>query len=932
MKRRKKLHILNYLILCTLLFQVFIISAYSRGGGNGNTTGTISGYVIDKKTGETLVGASILIDGTIKGTVSGFDGHFEISGVQPGTYDLKITFVSYTPTILEKIKVEPVKNTQLNVELESSSVNLSDVTITAVRRTNTEISMISSIKAAPLVVTGISNQQIQKSQDKDASEVVKRLPGVTIMDDRFIVVRGLNQRYNSVWINNAATPSSETDVKAFSFDVIPSGMIDNLKIYKSGAPELPADFVGGFINVATKNMPDNNYLSMELGTSYNTNTTFKDFQYYKGGSSDFLGFDDGTRALPSDFPSDLSTISDADALNHYAKEMPNNWAVYTKTAKPDIKGSINYGQRFKIKKIQTGTITSLTYTNSDETQNIENNSYVNGGYLYNDKAYKNNTKISLLHNWSFFLGNGNKIELRNLFNQIGFNKTTYRYGTDSESDLIKSYEERFMSRSMYSGQIGGEHNINEGNLKIEWNIGYSFANRLEPDRKVYMSKYVEAKDSFKAVLPTSANPKSCGHLYMKNIENIYSSGLGIEKKFNFTSFIPTLKAGFYSENKNREFNARNIGFAQGVNFDNEELLYLPMGKLFSEENLDYLTKIKLCEYTNKSDNYTATNALLAGYMGANLPFTKKINLYGGVRAEKNKLTLNSHSVGGSKVSYINDKLYYFPSANLSVNFTEKTLVRLAYYKSINRPEFREIAPYVFYDYVESASITGNESLTDALIDNFDCRFEFYPDQSEIVSIALFYKNFSNPIEEIFQDGSSGLNYTFENAKKADNKGIELEVRKSLEFIGLNNFNVTFNGTVIKSNVHFDADYSRDRALQGQSPYVINAGLYYENPNKGLMLSALYNIVGKRIMITGIPKQNVMDDINDIYEQPRNLLDITFSKKLGKHLELKGGVKNLLNEPVLYNQKVHYETTGYETDVIKKYKTGSNYSLSLTYKF
>ncbi|HEX3008919.1 MAG TPA: TonB-dependent receptor [Bacteroidales bacterium] len=320
-------------------------------------TGKLEGVITDKNTKETLVGANVIIVGTTIGALADLDGHYVIDNIKPGTYNIQLSFISYKPLVLEGIKIEAGKTTQLNTELEEVSVTLGNVEVVAVKRGGTEISMINAIKANQLVASGISSQQIQRSQDRDASEVVKRVPGITIIDDRFIVVRGLNQRYNNVWLNNAATPSSETDVKAFSFDAIPSSMIENLMIYKSSAPEIPADFSGGFIKIFTKNMPDENTYSIGYSTSFSPGTTFSDFYRFGSKNDNWTGFDN-KRELPSYFPSNLQNVSANDQVE-LSKRLDNTWTPSLKTALPDQRVNFSMSHRMKLGNNTFGVNTCL---------------------------------------------------------------------------------------------------------------------------------------------------------------------------------------------------------------------------------------------------------------------------------------------------------------------------------------------------------------------------------------------------------------------------------------------------------------------------------------------------------------------------------------------------------------------------------------------
>ena len=272
-------------------------------------TSSIKGKIEDAETGETLIGATVLIQGTNKGAITDIDGNYTLGSIAPGAYNLVISYVSYEQ-LVERIVVAKGESAELNFKLRPSSVQMDEVKIVANKRTDTEISMISGIKSSNLVASGISKQQISKSQDKDASEVISRVPGVTVRDGRFINVRGLDERYNVVLINGVQTPSSESDRRAFSFDMIPSSLIDNLMLYKTPAPEIPADFAGAVVLVQTRNTVDNNSIDISYGTGYRYNTTFKDFYSYKGGKTDWLGFDDGTRGLPNEFPSTQQEFRD----------------------------------------------------------------------------------------------------------------------------------------------------------------------------------------------------------------------------------------------------------------------------------------------------------------------------------------------------------------------------------------------------------------------------------------------------------------------------------------------------------------------------------------------------------------------------------------------------------------------------------------------
>ena len=326
----------------------------------------------------------------------------------------------------------------------------------------------------------------------------------------------------------------------------------------------------------------------------------------------------------------------------------------------------------------------------------------------------------------------------------------------------------------------------------------------------------------------------------------------------------------------------------------------------------------------------------------NLPLGR-FNIYTGVRFEQSTTTLTSYisdvnfKTARERYTYTNP----LPSVNATYSLNPQSLLRLAYGMSVNRPEFRELAPSTYYDFDMFSFITGNPELKQATIQNIDLRYELYPSNGELVSVSLFYKRFRNPIEWNYVDAGGSYQFSFENAESADNYGVEVDIRKDLGFIGLKNFMTTINAAWIKSNVHFSKNsLEHDRPMQGQSPYLINAGLFYQNEKIGLSVGTLYNRIGKRIVGVGRLSTSSGDNFNnnipDMYELPRNAVDLTFSKRIYKGLEIKGGIKDILAEPVEFRQFPQFKDTDgvihNRSQVTKKYYPGRQFSLSLSATF
>lgn len=907
--------------------------------------GTIKGKITDKQSKEPLTGTTVQIVGTSLGAVADVDGNYTLS-VKAGTYALEVRYVGYKNIRQGSVKVSN-SDMILNFEMETDAQALGEVSIVAQKKRNTENALISEQRKSLVVQSGVSAQQISKTQDKDASEVIKRVPGVSIIDEKFVMVRGLSQRYNNVWINGSAVPSSEPDSRAFSFDIIPSSQLDNMVIVKSPAPEYPADFTGGFIMVNTKDMPSENSFNISLGTSINDQTHFKDFLYNKGSGTDFLGFDDGLRTLDGEMKRTMNTYPNYPSrINLLTNGLNNDWTIKKKTPVGDLKFNMNYAHRWETESgRQFGLLASLNYSNSYKTYLDMDNSLfgsydaVNGHSVYlrksTDNQYNNDVRVGVLLNLMYQPKNSrNHYEFKNIFNQIGKNRYTSRYGFDAQNNNEKTYEYYYSSRSTYNGQFTGKHTLDNG--KLDWSAGYSYANRLLPDRRRYILNDIDEPGT---ITLTSANDIS--REFTRLDEHVGSANVNYQRDLQFGSFTPTLKAGAYGEYRTRTYNTRQFFYNWGDNMPSGFRKFDLPTQLMVNSNYGE-NKLFMYEQVRKSNDYSGNNWLGAGYISANLPINARIDVYAGIRYEYTKMELVKNTRDDVES---HQSMYYkyndlFPSVNATYKLTEKQQLRLAYGKSVNRPEFREVSTSVYYDFDLASDVEGNPGLKPAYIHNIDFRYEWYPSNGESVSVALFYKHFESPIEWTYTvAGGTDLVYSNKNAKAANNYGIEVDIRKNLNFIGLPNFSWSFNGALIKSKVQFEKGSKEEsRAMQGQSPYLINTGIFYQHPKWNLNIAALYNRIGKRIIGVGRTVGTSGDQTSNIpnsYEMPHDAIDLSASKKFGK-FEVKAAVRDLLAQRINFKQfgdatsstgeKIKYE------EVTKSYKPGRNFNLSVAYSF
>lgn len=903
----------------------------------------IKGRVCDNQN-EPLIGATVVISENSLAAMTDENGQFEFAGIKNGKYSLLLSCFTYAN---QMVSVDLNGLLDLELTMLPSSNELAEVSVTAAARRDTEMSMLSAQKHSLVVQTGVSAQQIKLTQDKDASEVIQRIPGISIIDDRFVMVRGLSQRYNNVWLNNGSVPSSESDSRAFSFEIIPSSQLDNLIIVKSPAPEYPADFSGGFILVNTKDIPTKNSFNVSIGANINDQTHFQNFIYSEGSKTDFLGFDNGSRSFNGGINASLNPIA-KDGIDLKSNGFNNNWLTYNK--KPILDFSINAdaSHRWISENGETlSMLAAINYSNSYKSYtNMANALYGaydktndKSNYLRNstDDQYNHDVKLGAMLNLTYVTSTGgSRFEFKNIFNQLGRNRYTHRVGVNAQSDNEESAEYYYRTRTTYNGQFTGKHFLNENN--IDWSAGYAYTNNSTPDRRRYLINDVMEEGKMGL-----SNANDISREFTKLYEHIASFNANYNRTFALKRASLNLKSGAFGEYRFRDYRTRN--FIYNWNNSNNSLpdgfRYFDIpSQLLVDENYG-ADKLYLIEKVKWSDNYSGRNSLIAGYVGANFAI-KDFQVYGGVRYEYNNMELITHTKDYEKSprSHFYKTNDIFPSVNSSYSLNDKNKLRLSYGKSINRPEFREVSPSVFYDFDLASNVQGNYNLKSAYINNVDLRYEFYPTESELVSVSLFYKNFKDPIEWTYTvTGGTDLTYSYTNAKGADNYGIEVDLRKTLDFIGLHGFSLNFNGALIKSKVNFAAGSKEsDRPMQGQSPYIINTGLFYSNKPLKLNCAVLYNRIGKRIIGVGRSLGSSQENSATIphsYEMPVNSIDLNFSKMFGNHFTVKFAVRNLLSEDVKYEQIDHISIGNSEKEiqqVTRKYNPGRNFNINLTYTF
>ncbi|MEO6522410.1 MAG: TonB-dependent receptor [Mucilaginibacter sp.] len=915
------------LIIVALLIFVFIGNA-----GYAQSTGKISGKITDQKSGEALIGATVLIQSNGKGASANVNGEYTLTLV-PGTYTLLIKYVGYQSKSISDVLIMAGKTTELNVILsESKSQTLKEVTIKATFKQESVNSLYAAQKNNAAVTDGITAETIKRSPDKSASEILRRVSGATIQDNKFVVVRGLSDRYNNAMLDGSSLPSTEPNRKAFSFDIVPANLIDNIIINKTATPNLAGDFAGGTIQIVTKDIPDENFISVNIGLGYNTNTTFQDFKSGYRNLSDYFGFDDGSRALPSNFPS-LTKIQSGTLTREQGtaalSTLNPNFNVYNFTAIPNQNYQVSLGRVKEIGKNgnRLGAIFAITYRNSQQT--ITNGIVDFNAYQYNDSKYRFSTSIGGLANFAYNYGK-NRITFKNIYNRTFDDQYLYRTGLNESTGNLNQFTAFDLSeKGLYKGTLQGDHGLG-GNSKLTWVGSYSNITNTQPDQR--KTNYA-LKDATGYSADIFSLGKQNARLFAELNENIFSGQVDYSLPFEMFKQKTTFKAGVLSQYRDRTYSPRFLGPVLALSTDPAalQISYLPLNRIFSRSTINQ-GFYSLADQTLPADPYTAKVYTNSGYAMLDNKFGEKARLVWGLRVEKFNLRLVDKD--SFIIDAVLDDINFLPSANFTYSITPKANFRLSYSRTVARPELRELSEGSYYDYELLANIRGNHNLKSTQIHNVDIRYEFYPGAGQIMSVSGFYKNFKNAIERTNDDKLSTTDIIYFNTANSDNYGIEFELRKTLDFISgsLKNTTAYTNLAFISSKVS-DPDLNNlpggSRPMVGQAPYVINAGLLQTAYNNKLSINALYNRVGPRIFSaqgTQYPS---------IYEAPRDVLDIQLGLRVQKNKgEFKLNASDLLNQNTLFYYKDDISTYHLATGgaIINKYKTGSTFSLSYSYTF
>lgn len=943
---------------------------------------SIAGEIMDSWNQQPMGGVAVTLRGTTLATTTQADGSFKLENVPAGNHILLFSKSGYQRATVSDIRSLGGQTSTVNLELRPEFFELPPYEVIVEPIGQQTIAILDARRRSSALTDAIGSEFFSRAGVNDAAGILTKVTGASVVDGKFAVIRGLNDRYNATTLNGAEVPSADPYRKAAQLDLFPSAFIEQLVTTKTFTPNLPGSFTGGAVNIVTKTFPEKPTFAVSLGVSYNTRASLnEDFLTYDGGDYDYFAYDDGTRALPEELEG-LSrqefeakydppyrarrneTAEQAAARRAAAEDLDRVTRLFSPVMSPEKETSplnhnfsISGGNTFNIKKQKLGVFSGLTYDRSfsffdDGVVNRYLPGGANGGFtprieLKDTQAIVNvnwgsmvNTayKFSDNHQVSFnFLYNRNGEDVSRI--QKGFNRDTEGVGPEFNTVSL-----HYTERELQSFQLHGEHEFPDAlDLKTEWTAALANTTQDEPDFRTLT--YISGTPTGLYIIPEFlAGGSPTRYFRQLNEQNVnykidntlpFTVWNELEAAFLFGGYLSSSERS-YEERAFIYEDDRNISFSEFRSTGDLSLLLADSSMGVEEDpgrrGVDYLLKRRI-EPLPADNLYDGQSTIEAGYLMLEVPIVEKVKLIGGARIETTDIQVDFVSSIEGPGSASLQETDLLPAAGLIYEIWKDMNLRFSYGKTIARPNYREIANVTSFEFVGSEIIFGNPNLDRALIDNFDVRWEWFFRPGEIISFGVFYKDLKNAIEQQFQSLQGGNEAVTWSNRDAQLYGLEFEARKRLDFVDdlFKGFTVGANFALIESQVQlssldlvnkraFDPNAPDTRPLYDQSPYIINADISYDHPSLGTSVTLLYNIYGERLAYPAL-------NTSDIYEQPFETLDFTLSQRFGrqKRWNAKFSAKNLLDP----KRQLIYEDTAL---VFSEYRRGRTFGMSLGYEF
>lgn len=854
----------------------------------------ISGRVFDLTTGEALISANVFIPELNVGTTTDFNGEFVIN-VGKSSFRMRVSYVGYK-TIDTLITISG--ETKLNIGLQAEAIKFKEVEVSG-SAVNDNVSLkgfMASKQISTGIFDGLSYEQIKLTTASTSSELMGKVVGVSIRQDKFVNVRGVDERYNIAVLNGSFLPSPEADKKAFTFDLIPAGLVQSIKVVKTFSPDLPGNFSGGFVDIKTIEFPESTVNSANLSFSGIPDATFKKFFVYGMNRLSFFGASDKTSGLPPSLPEDITQVP-IEQRNIYAKDIKNLWNRNSLYSLPNFRTNF-----LSVGKIFWGRFSysvGVIYESYSHKKDFEVYEYegdwskrfeFSGNRILREVRFANSLELKAKFSNQVV---GVRGLLVGLFEDESAQMRGFQY-TDQGAEQIHMAI-KFNQRNLYFGQIYGENNF--GDVNFKWQGSISSVLNIEPDtrRLVYGRDMNNPDAKFTVILGPQANLKNGGILS----SNLKDEVREIRTSVKLPIFGFNLKTGFDFWETRRNFKFRLIGVVVNLNGVTDwKMYYLPADSIFIPENFKR-NGFSLDEYKAGTNKYKAYDKNVSTYLLLDLPFKMKnqvFNLSTGFRIEKVNQNIYTRDFADVRDVVIAKRYFeVLPSVELKYSPTYMMNIKLSYSQTINKPELREISPFAYFDFYTQTSVRGDSALKRALIFNYDLRFELFGLSDDMISVGIFHKHINSPIEKVIVSGSAlGSERTFKNARFANVFGIEFEFVKNIWWV-----KIIGNLSLIKSRVDVERTEGtierKGRSLQGQAPYLVNVLIVYEKPNSKFNSSLSFNLTGPRVYDVATQYSS------DIIEQARYQVDLKFAYELSKNLTLNLTGKNITAKPVVLKQ-------------------------------
>lgn len=915
--------------------------------------GAIVGVVTDTKFNESIIEAPVTVIGTKRKTFTDIEGRFRLE-LPPGTYNIRVFYELHQPSRVDQVVVKVGQITRIDASLtpDESAVETVEI-VSDVDKSSLEGQTLERRRSAA-VGDGVGRAEIARTPDRNAAEAARRVVGASIVGGRFVYVRGLGERYTNASLNGSPLPSPEPDRNTVPLDLFPALIIDSLTINKTFTPDQPADFAGGSVRLFTRQFPRESLFQVSLNAGLNTATTFRQGLSYPGSSTDWLGWDGGIRRLPDAVP-DYAVVSGgsrpdgeritAEETNEVARAVNSRMSTQRQAMLPNYGGSVVLGDAWKVGSNQkVGALMALSYGRSsqivrDEIVRVFGLPTGNGTDLrplvnYRAERGTDSVRWGAFASASYEFSTHHRLSLTGLHSQSA-DDTAVELEGRSESLAAEVHATRlaYASRAMEFAQLRGEHEFPVlANARLDWFGALSYATRDEPDTRTNL--YQLRTDLTPDAWQWQAGAASGSHLFADQSEIQRGAGLDWTQPFSQSANAAKAKLGGAISSRDRDFSARRFEFAKGKTTPAQEAEFFrcegttfPQNcsdKLFRSSNVG--TLLTASEKTRENDAYEAALDVYAGYLMLDGELFKGLRAVAGARLEATRQSIDSFDPFAVEETPIRGEIKgndILPAVSLVYAATSKANTRLAVSRTLARPQLRELAPFVFNPYFGGLPTQGNAELKMTQITNADLRFEYFPTMREVLAFSIFYKSFRDPIEEVLR--IRGTPYiTYDNAKGADLIGAEIEARQGLGFVAptLKEFSVLANLTLVKSRVELATvglNTNPSRPLSNQAPYIVNLALDYTHSETKTQARALYNVNGARIVTVGA------NGLQDIYEEPRHLVDFTVVQGITKQFELKLSAQNLIDAPVRLTQ-----SNAGKKFLTGKYRTGATFGLAVSY--